>query len=190
MHTTRIAECILEQFLDHATASATVGDLLELTGARAGRRFWSQTGQIALTLFWRDVSAQPLFLLWIAFAGMCCQLELFALITIPLSTVLPLYLLSPTVKFFLIVVVFASFYLAGLWTSRRARSRMLAACAGIVALREFAIPLIWQLIVSITHARVSVPDHGLPVHLINLLGYAFLFAAAIRTRRASLNSPA
>ncbi len=217
MRSARIAEYILELFTDRANATATVGDLLELTAGRSDLTFWIEIAQTALSHLWRDLSTEPLYLAGLALRAVVVQLLLsigsFVAIFIALLPVIaiargllhiPAKSLEPVFSWISLPIAVCSSYLLGGWIARRSHGRAIAACVGFLAMMEVGIPSVVTLVGSVTglterlthwvnvHAdpAYNPPDFGASSYLLLITGHVVMLIAAVRMQRKSLSASA
>jgi hypothetical protein len=137
-----IAEWGLSQAMEPAQAAGVIGDLLETGAARTDLWFWSNVLQTLAATVWRDVKAQPLFVIGLAARGalVLCILLFFVLeargVAFGLATSLlshsraaeqPKEWLWPVMR---IVSLLATLY-AGRWIALRSSGKDLAVCVAM-----------------------------------------------------------
>jgi hypothetical protein len=142
MHKDRIAEWILEQVTTRERASSTVGDLMESAATRGTAWFWSNVLRTAGSQVWRGMTADPVFMIGLAFRGLLLNLALSLLC---LAGFLFIYGLAYSVlavdlrKGWIVLglglgaVVLAQFQ-SGRWAGRRAPGRELSSGLALILL--------------------------------------------------------
>src|SRR5215471_1303354 len=76
MRSTRVAEWVLAQVTSRERAAAVIGDLLEKVPARGQLWFWWSVATTTVALVWRDVAANPMRMLGLAFGAILLQFAL------------------------------------------------------------------------------------------------------------------
>jgi len=157
MRSTRVAEWVLAQVTSRERAAAVIGDLLEKVPARGQLWFWWSVATTTVALVWRDVAANPMRMLGLAFAAVLLQFVLFV----------PVVVLSFLT--FLVIAALTHRPQFPLWTSFSAIG-MAIGWSGM-ALSQFFVGR-WL-------ARRS-PDHELaPCVAYSILGLTFSMALAL-----------
>jgi hypothetical protein len=194
MHKDRLAEAILALFTTRERAASTVGDLLESDAAPFS--FWTHVVRTAVSLFWRDVRTEPVYMarlalcgmamMWVNFLCLILMMTAFGMIAILLMKFTPWWshagdwLVTADGILFKAAQIPLGFQL-GSWIALRARSREIASA---FTFAMFGLAASWIILNLIDVFRTGRPlqDPSSTV-LSHLLIDLPLLAGAIYTRR-------
>jgi hypothetical protein len=84
----KFAERLLSMAMEPAQAASVVGDLLEASSSRNVIWFWTNVFQTFAATIWRDVKAQPLFIVRVAAYGMLAQIGLGMIVAMACALVI------------------------------------------------------------------------------------------------------
>jgi len=142
MRKAHIAERILSLFTSRDRAASMAGDLIENARGRSPMRFWADVCRTALSLLWRDFSADPSFLAGLAFRGLLVNLSLFIVMLIGIivcSGLFGLIVRSPPLWVFRLwgaIAMCAAQFQTGQWLGRRARGKEMLACVAFLIVKR------------------------------------------------------
>jgi hypothetical protein len=196
----RVAEWILSLVTRPDRAEATVGDLLEDRTSRGDLRFWISIGETALSLLWRDFTADWRHCIKLATLALLVEsLALVAMIiTVGLGSgflfgvlypVASAWMASPIASWIFTTVFLAGFapidFQTGRWLARRSPGQEIAVCCALMIFEQ----ILTTLVDIAAHKGWSEFLLGLTLWQIPaLLYHAPLFVGAVLIRRRRLNN--
>ena len=208
----RIAEWLLSLVVPADRATATIGDFAEDASTRGSFWFWSSILQVIVSGLWNSLAERPLHLMGLALRAWAVNLVavfaqivvlpfLMVMVLMPLTWLVPgIRSLPESVGITLgtvsgVLLWIAGIWLSGRWLARRAPTREVAACIALFLIQFLVINAVAAIVLTIWNNQIEkfVAGHqgDLPApsnFWINFVYFVILLAAAIQTRRTSLQA--